>query len=99
MNTANISYTRNHLSELLDLVKAGESVLILDHQRPVARLEPVTDRGVPDANWKASLVRQGAIRLAARPLDPKRFAALPAATPQGNGDVLASLLAEREDGR
>ena len=41
MNMANISYTRNHLSELINRVKEGETILIMDRQRPVARLEPV----------------------------------------------------------
>jgi antitoxin (DNA-binding transcriptional repressor) of toxin-antitoxin stability system len=99
MNTENISYTRNHLSELLDLVKAGESVLILDRQTPVARLEPVTAPRAQVAEWKAALVRQGVIRVATRPLDPTRFIGLPPATPAGKGDILASLLAEREGGR
>ena len=45
MKTATITQTKNQLSLLIDAVKQGETVIILDRNIPVARLEPVT----PDA--------------------------------------------------
>jgi hypothetical protein len=38
MKTSNISYLRNHLSEVLSCVKEGETVLVLDRKKPVACL-------------------------------------------------------------
>ena len=49
MKKASITETKNSLSALLDLVKQGESVLIMDRNRPVARLEPVGRLGFEDA--------------------------------------------------
>lgn len=42
MKTSNISYLRNHLSEVLSYVKEGETVLVMDRKKPVATLTPYT---------------------------------------------------------
>ena len=42
MKKASITEAKNHLSALIDGLKGGSSVLIVDRGRPVARLEPVT---------------------------------------------------------
>lgn len=42
MKSSNISYLRDHLSEVLSCVKEGETVLVLDRKKPVARLVPHT---------------------------------------------------------
>ena len=99
MNKANISYTRNHLSEMLSRVREGETILIVDRQQPVARLEPVAGlsaRGIP---WQADLVRRGLVRPARGHLDVKALGALTLPTPRGGGDILDALLAEREEDR
>ena len=41
MRTVNVSETREQLARLLDAVEAGEEVLIVRRDRPVARLVPV----------------------------------------------------------
>ena len=99
MNKANISYTRNHLSEILAQVREGESVLIVDRQRPVARLEPVSGAAARGLDWQVDLVRRGLVQPARQPLDAKALAAMPLPAPSAGGDILNSLLAEREDGR
>lgn len=100
MNKANISYTRNHLSEMLARVRDGESILILDRQRPVARLEPVTGPSAyGSVPWQDDLVRRGLLRTARTHLDSKAFSALPMPTPEAGGDVLDALLADREEAR
>lgn len=43
MRTVNVSETREHLAQLLDAVEAGEEVLIVRRDRPVARLVPVAN--------------------------------------------------------
>ncbi|MCC5844533.1 MAG: type II toxin-antitoxin system Phd/YefM family antitoxin [Verrucomicrobia bacterium] len=40
MKTSNISYLRNHLSEMLSCVREGETVMVLDRDKPIARLVP-----------------------------------------------------------
>jgi antitoxin (DNA-binding transcriptional repressor) of toxin-antitoxin stability system len=99
MNKANISYTRNHLSEMLSRVREGETILIVDRQLPVARLEPVTGRSSQEVPWQADLMRRGLVRPARGRLSAKAFDAMPMPAPQGKGDILAALLSEREDGR
>ena len=100
MNKANISYTRNHLSEMLARVRDGESILIVDRQHPVARLEPVsgpsTGGGLP---WQTDLVRRGLLRPARNPLDARALSALPLPAPEAGGDILDALLADREEAR
>jgi len=64
MRKATISETKNALSALVDRVRHGETVLITDRGRPVARLEPVAsaeDPG-PDEGRIARLERAGIIR-------------------------------------
>ena len=42
MKKASITDAKNNLSALIDGLKGGSPVLIVDRGRPVARLEPVT---------------------------------------------------------
>lgn len=99
MNKANISYTRNHLSEMLARVREGETILIVDRQQPVARLEPVSGPSTPGLPWQADLVRRGLVRPARGRLDPKALGALTLPATCGGGDILEVLLAEREENR
>jgi len=99
MNKANISYTRNHLSEILLRVREGETILIVDREQPVARLEPIAGPSAQGSPWQADLVRRGLIRPARGRLDTKVFKAMPLPNPQGGGDILDALLTEREEGR
>jgi prevent-host-death family protein len=99
MNKANISYTRNHLSELLTRVREGETILIVDRQQPVARLEPVAGLSAQGIPWQADLVRRGLVRPARGRLDIKAFGELALPTPREGSDILDALLVEREEGR
>ena len=42
MKIASVTEAKNNLSALIDGLKGGSPVLIVDRGRPVARLEPVT---------------------------------------------------------
>lgn len=53
MRTVNVSETREHLAQLLDAVEAGEEVLIVRRDRPVARLVPVTGAMSPFPSRRA----------------------------------------------
>ena len=99
MHKANISYTRNHLSEMLSRVREGETILIVDRQQPVARLEPVAGTSAQGLPWQADLVRRGLVSPARNPLVAKALGALPLPKVRGGGDILDAHLAEREEGR
>ena len=100
MKTATISETKNGLSALLDRVRHGESILITDRSRPVARLEPVVSGGDagPDEGRLARLERAGVIRRARSCRLEEIVRTLPPPTEQG-GDILAAVLDERRSGR
>jgi antitoxin (DNA-binding transcriptional repressor) of toxin-antitoxin stability system len=96
MKKANVSELKNRLSHYLRLVRGGQSVLVYDRDRLVARLEPVTEAEVDDRMaWVAELERRGVLR---RPT-----AKLPVNWLQervkARSDVVAALLDEREGGR
>lgn len=99
MKRASITQTKNQLSALIDAVRQGETVLITDRDRPVARLEPVLN-GVHGAQTKrlAMLERSGIIRLGtSRP--PKKLIGQKPPKAEKGASVLKALLADREEGR
>lgn len=96
--TATVTEAKARLSELLRRVQAGESILILSHGRPVARLSPVTPAAAgPEARLarlqEAGIVRRGEGSRAAALASPEE-----APLPAGAG-LLDALLEEREEGR
>jgi prevent-host-death family protein len=100
MRKATISQTKNGLSALLDRVRHGETILITDRTRPVARLEPVTGPGshAPDDGRLARLERAGVIRrVPHRRLN--EILRVPPPAPEAGGDIVAVLLDERRSGR
>lgn len=88
MNKANISYARNHLSKLIARVREGESILIIDRRRPVARLEPVSDSDTQQVHWLEDLAQRSLIRFARGPVDLQALRVLPQPIPVGRGDIL-----------
>lgn len=97
MKTATITQAKNGLSALLDRVRAGETVLITDRGRPVARLEPATS--TESGNGRLlRLERAGTLRpgTAAPPVATIRRRA---PRPSGGASAVAALLDERRDSR
>lgn len=98
MKKASITEAKNNLSALIDSVKGGSPVLIVDRGRPVARLEPVSGIGAGAPDRVRRLVRDGVVR-PARGVIPKSFlASRPARARKGASGVRA-LLDERREGR
>jgi len=97
---ATISETKNSLSALLDRVRHGETVLVTDRGRPVARLEPVASPDEPsrDEGRLVRLERAGIIRRA-REGRLDQIARVPPPAPTPGGDIVAALLDERRSGR
>jgi len=98
MKTASITEARNSLSALIDSLKQGTGVLIVDRGRPVARLEPVTaDAG--DAEGRlARLTREGVVRPGRTPL-PKALTTVGPPRQQREASAVRALLEERRQGR
>ncbi len=92
MRAVSVSEAKNRLSALLEWVKAGEEVLILDRGVPVARLSPV---GQEREEGLLLLERKGLVRRGQG--QAADLEALP--WPKAQGDTLRALLAEREEGR
>lgn len=99
MKTVSITEAKNRLSALIDGLKGGSPVLIVDRGRPVARLEPVTSAGKGEENGRLSrLVREGIVRPGRVPLPRSLFASRPP-RPKGGASVVTALLEERRQGR
>jgi prevent-host-death family protein len=97
MNVTTITQLKNGISAIIDRVRAGESVLILDRGVPVARLEPVPP--APDDARVARLERAGIVRRGTgKPVPPERLAKSLRGGQKPAG-VLDALLEERREGR
>lgn len=97
MKTTTITDAKNRLSALIDLVRAGESVVITDRGRAVARIEPIGT--VSDSTGRLlRLQRAGLIRIgtAAPPLDLLRTAP-PQLSSGASG--MEAILEDRRSGR
>jgi len=95
MEKATISELKNHLSAYLKKVRAGHTVLVLDRDQPVARLERVDSE--PHADDRLTrLERAGLLRRARGPLLIEMLRR-PVPTPKTS--VVQALLDERREGR
>ena len=97
MQRTSITDAKNNLSALIDRVRRGETVLICDRNRPVARLHPVGpgDASGPDAPWLAGLIRDGLLAPAAKPLSVQ---GLPKPVkPKRPVSIVDALRADREE--
>ena len=97
MRTTTITQAKNGLSALIDLVRAGESVVITDRGRPVARIEPVTSTADQPGRL-LRLERSGAVRIGhgAPPIADIRR---PGPSVAHGASALDALLDERRAGR
>src|SRR5262245_57262576 len=99
MKKASITEAKNNLSALIDGLKSGSDVLIVDRGRPVARLEPVTNRlNADDEGRLARLVRDGIVRPGRRQF-PKAVLANRPPRPKAGASGVRTLIEERRTGR
>ncbi|BBH17265.1 hypothetical protein Back2_15520 [Nocardioides baekrokdamisoli] len=54
---------KTHLPALLARVEAGETVTITRHGHPVAKLVPISDVRMSDAEWEALLARRSTTKV------------------------------------
>jgi prevent-host-death family protein len=98
MKKTSITEAKNGLSKLIDGVKAGTPVLIMDRGRPVARLEPVITAANADGRL-ARLVRNGIVRPSRGPGLSKKFFTDPLPRAKAGLSIVEALLEERREGR
>jgi prevent-host-death family protein len=99
MKTATLTETKNHLSSLIDQVRHGETILILDRGRAVARLASVLaeESAAPEGRVER-LERQGLLHRAQASKGPDLFQR-PRPVAREGASVLEELLDERSSGR
>jgi prevent-host-death family protein len=99
MKKASITEAKNNLSALIDGLKSGSPVLIVDRGRPVARLESVANAGGPDDDGRLGrLVREGIVRPARGTAPKALFTSKPPQAGKRSSGVRA-LIDDRRAGR
>jgi antitoxin (DNA-binding transcriptional repressor) of toxin-antitoxin stability system len=93
MKTAKISDLKNNLSAHLASVRAGNSVLVLDRNHPLAILQPVPE-GTSDS--LSRLAASGLIQPPAKKLDVTKFLRRSRVKCRGG---LSALVSDDRDGR
>ena len=95
MKKATISELKNRLSAYLKEVQAGETILVLDRDQPVARIERVEAEAHPEGLLgrleRAGLLHRGTGRM------PMKL--LRSAAPKSKKSVVKALLLDREEER
>ena len=98
MKKASLTETKNRLSALIDEVREGETILVLDRGRPVARIESAVGADGGSVGRLDRLERKGLLRRAADRSVEDILATPPPRAKRG-ASVSRELLAERDDGR
>lgn len=99
MKRATVTEAKNGLSALLDQVKAGETIVIVERGRPVAHLVPAQSRPESDDDRIARLERAGIIRPSRNPAGVAEFLKTwkPVKLPPGSPSAVQMLLEERNE--
>ena len=98
MERVTIGKLRNQLSAYLRKVKAGETVLVMDRNTVVARIEPAR-AAESDKERLARLEAKGIIRRPKEPWNPDHvIAMLKNDPPKSTKSAVEALLEEREEG-
>jgi prevent-host-death family protein len=99
MKKASITEAKNNLSALIDGLRNGSPILIVDRGRPVARLEPVAFGLEGEAHGRMlRLVRDGLVR-PRRTAPPRSLFSGPPPRAAPGLSAVAALLEERREGR
>lgn len=98
MKKASVTDTKNNLSAILQSVREGETYLILDRGKPVARLAPAGPESQGADERRADLERRGLLRRG-RGKIRKDFVDTPPQNLPKKVSALARLLEEREESR
>lgn len=95
MKKAGIAELKNRLSYYLGFVRRGQSVLVYDRDRAIARIDPVKASDTIELeDWTTELQQTGVLR----PPTTRLAKDWLQRRPKVDADVVAALLAERESG-
>lgn len=92
MKRVAVSELKNRLSEYLRLVKRGETIEILEHSLPIARIEALRPGGRKLSNTTERLVREGLARAPNKRLDASFWSFAPIAC---QADAARAVIEER----
>jgi antitoxin (DNA-binding transcriptional repressor) of toxin-antitoxin stability system len=95
MEKATISELKNRLSAYLKKVRAGQSILIVDRDEPIARIERIAGGGKAD-DRVTRLERAGLLRRGKGTVD---LGMLRRQAPRPGASVLDALVDDRREGR
>ena len=96
MEKVSVSQLKDQLSAYLKKVRAGQTVVVTDRNKPVARLEPIGPTAW-DSERIAELVRQGLVSMPkAPPLTIEEIRRMRPVVPGAR--LLEALLEERDSG-
>ncbi len=96
MTRAPISDLKARLSRYLDMVRAGEEIIVTDRGKPIARIAPIDERLHLEGRLE-ELVRTGEVRPPVRE-DPLEFDRLPRPA-DADGRARSLILEERAEER
>jgi prevent-host-death family protein len=100
MRTVNVAELKNKLSAYLGYAKAGETVVVRDRNRPIAKLVPFVAEGATEEELE--LVARGILKWREKEMNWEEFDKLPLARLNGDAagtdSVTRALLEEREEG-
>lgn len=99
MKVSSVTHAKNGLSALIEAVKQGQSILITEHDHPVAELVPVEGAHVRAGAWVMKLAAEGLVRPPRQKFDPRKFFALEKAKGDASRTASAALLEERAGDR
>jgi len=98
MKSTSVTKAKNNLSALIEQVRAGNTIVITDRNRPVAKLSPIESADKTEDQRLDELERQGLITRGRGKL-PKEFFTLPRPKLKAGETLLEALLDERRNGR
>lgn len=100
MRSVGVAELKDKLSAYLGYAKAGETVVVRDRNRPIAKLVPFMAEGATEEELE--LAARGILKLREREMDWDAFHKLPLAQLRGDAagtdSVTQALLEEREEG-
>ncbi len=97
MKTTAISSLKASLSRYLQIVKAGEELLITERGKPIAKIIPISREDSKIPAHLEELERSGLVRVGSGRI-PEDFWELPRPS-DADGKALKALLSEREESR
>jgi antitoxin (DNA-binding transcriptional repressor) of toxin-antitoxin stability system len=97
MKTVNVAELKDRLSHYLRMVRRGESILVRDRSRVIARIDAAggSAAGESDDDRLSDLEARGVVRRGSGGITTK----LIAARPKVRANVVRALLRDREEGR